>query len=69
MKIFEIRCPGCAAVYRVAESSSEQGLAERLDCARCGSLVADWREPKMRVYRLIVPAEKAYLQVPAPPPL
>jgi hypothetical protein len=68
MKISDVSCPSCAASYEVAESISKTGTPGRARCSICGGMLASWQEPKLRVYRLVMPPEHKYSNVPVPPP-
>ncbi len=68
MKISDVTCAFGASVYEVAESISAAGSPGRSECSVCGKLLESWQEPKLRVYRLVMPLEDRYKSVPAPPP-
>ncbi|TMJ54603.1 MAG: hypothetical protein E6G85_04760 [Alphaproteobacteria bacterium] len=68
MKISDTTCPSCQAAYEVAESISAKGSPGRAHCTVCGELLASWQEPRLRAYRLILPPEHKYSNVPVPPP-
>jgi len=34
----------------------------------CGSVLAQWREPQLKAFRLVMAAEHRYARVPVPPP-
>ncbi len=68
MKIFSVSCPNCGASYEVAESLSAAATPGRAECAVCGALIMDWREPRLRALRLIVPPERKYPRVTPPSP-
>jgi hypothetical protein len=67
MKISDTTCSSCLASYEVAESISATGSPGRAHCTVCGALLASWQEPKLRAYRLILPPEHKYSNVPVPP--
>ena len=70
MKIFDLSCEECGTHYKVAESDTHPGDAGELECEVCGKVVARWKEPKLRVARLLASPESATLLVTtAPPPL
>lgn len=54
MKIFDLRCPNCHAIFKVAESDLLGGGSHALVCAGCGTTLAKFEEPKARVSRLVV---------------
>ena len=66
MKIFELTCEDCSAIYRVAESDCEPGKPGELRCAICSHLIASWQEPKLRVAKLTAEPERAAFHVPSP---
>jgi len=66
MKISNLSCPSCRAAYEVAESISATGYPGRAECAICGAFLTAWQEPKLRVFRLVVPPEHKYPRVPPP---
>lgn len=68
MKISDIECPTCLASYEVAESLSAKGSPGSFRCSACDGLLASWKEPKLRAYRLILPPAYKYPYVPVPPP-
>jgi uncharacterized Zn finger protein len=67
MKITGITCSSCGASYEMAESVSAQGKPGQAICAVCGDMLAQWNEPKLRVFRLVMPSERRYAAVAAPP--
>jgi hypothetical protein len=67
MKMSDITCPSCLASYEVAESTSAEGSPGRAQCRICGGLLASWQEPKLRAYRLVLPPQQKYSNVPVPP--
>ena len=68
MKISSITCHNCGASYEVAESLSAPGRPGRAECNICGAFLADWREPRLRAFRLVVAPENKYPRVPPSPP-
>jgi len=69
MKISDIDCPACGSSYLVAESTSATASPGTANCAVCGMLLASWKEPRMRAYRLEMAPEIRYARVqPSPPP-
>lgn len=68
MKITSMTCPNCRASYEVAESLSAAGVPVHAECGVCGAFLADYREPRLRAFRLIVPPEHKYPRVQPPPP-
>jgi predicted Zn finger-like uncharacterized protein len=67
MKISDLTCPSCAAVYEVAESSSHLGRLGRVECTNCGQLLDSWQDSKLRAYRLVLSQDHKYRPVTAPP--
>ncbi|SHI14870.1 hypothetical protein [Bradyrhizobium erythrophlei] len=67
MKISDFACPSCASSYEVAESLSAEGSPGHAECTVCGAVLASWREPKLRAYRLVLSPELKYPRIPAPP--
>lgn len=67
MKISDITCPSCGSFYEVAESTSAEGSPGRVECAVCDGLLDAWREPRIKVHRLVLSSEHKYQRVPAPP--
>ncbi len=67
MKISEISCSSCGALYEMAEACSMPGKPGHAGCAVCGGLLVRWQEPKYRVFRLVMPPEHRYAKVPTPP--
>jgi hypothetical protein len=67
MKISDIDCPFCGALYVVAESLSTPASPGQANCAICGNLLASWQEPTLRAYRLELPARLKYPRVQPSP--
>lgn len=65
MKIFDKRCTGCKAVYKVAESESLVGEPGQFACVICGSRLDVWHEPRAKVFRLVVDAQRREFRLPA----
>jgi predicted Zn finger-like uncharacterized protein len=69
MKISDTACPSCSAAYEVAEAMTIAGRPGEVRCTVCGAVLASWREPRLRAYRLVMPIEHKYWRIPeAPPP-
>jgi hypothetical protein len=51
----------------MAEAVSVQGSPGQEKCGLCGGLLAQWHEPKLRAFRLIMPVAHRYAHVPSPP--
>ena len=70
MKIFDLSCEECGSHYKVAESEIHAGEPGELECEVCGSLIAQWDAPRLRVSRLVTSAETtSALLTTAPLPL
>jgi hypothetical protein len=67
MKITGITCSSCEASYEMAEAVSMQGEPGQENCAVCGAMLAQWKEPSLRAFRLVMPNERRYASIPAPP--
>jgi uncharacterized Zn finger protein len=67
MKISDLTCPSCASAYEVAESMSAEGSPGRIECSVCGALLDSWQAPRLRAYRLVLPPERKYRNIVAPP--
>lgn len=67
MKITGIICSSCGASYEMAEAVSVQGKPGQENCAVCGTMLAQWHEPSLRAFRLVMPTERRYASVVAPP--
>ena len=67
MKITGINCSSCGATYEMAEAASVQGGPGRENCAVCGVVLAQWQEPSLRAFRLVMSTERRYARVDAPP--
>lgn len=67
MKITGINCSSCGAAYEMAEAVSVQGNPGEEKCVVCGVVLAQWHEPRLRAFRLVMAAEHRYARVPAPP--
>jgi hypothetical protein len=70
MKISDTACPSCLACYEVAEAVTVAGHPGEVRCTVCGAVLASWREPRLRAYRLVMPIEHKYWRSPdvLPPP-
>jgi len=51
----------------MAEAVSVQGNPGQEKCALCGGLLAQWHEPRLRAFRLIMPAAHRYARIDVPP--
>jgi hypothetical protein len=51
----------------MAESMSVEGSPGRVECSVCGGLLDSWQAPKLRAYRLVLPPERKYRHIVAPP--
>ncbi|HXI05531.1 MAG: hypothetical protein ACRC1G_00180 [Bradyrhizobium sp.] len=51
----------------MAEAVSVQGKPGQENCAVCGTMLAQWHEPSLRAFRLVMPTERRYASVVAPP--
>jgi len=51
----------------MAEAVSLPGKPGCEKCALCGQMLAQWKEPSLRAFRLVMAAEHRYARVPAPP--
>ncbi|HEY0852069.1 MAG TPA: hypothetical protein VGD96_19310 [Bradyrhizobium sp.] len=51
----------------MAEAVSVQGNPGQEHCTVCGVVLAQWHEPKLRAFRLVMPAERRYARIPVPP--
>jgi len=51
----------------LAESTSANGTFGDASRTVCGGLLASWHEPKLRVYRLILPPQRDDRSIPLPP--
>lgn len=67
MKITGITCSSCGAAYEMAEATSVQGSPGQENCTLCGTVLAHWHEPGLRVFRLVMASEHRYASIPAPP--
>ena len=67
MKITGINCSACGASYEMAEAVSVQGKPGQENCNVCGAMLAQWKEPSLRAFRLVMPTERRYASIPAPP--
>jgi uncharacterized Zn finger protein len=67
MKITGINCSACGASYEMAEAVSMQGKPGQENCNVCGAMLAQWKEPSLRAFRLVMPNERRYESIPAPP--
>jgi hypothetical protein len=67
MRISDFTCASCASVYEVAEALSAAGSPGSAKCTICGKLLDSWQDPKLRAYRLVIPLERKYKHIPAPP--
>jgi uncharacterized Zn finger protein len=67
MKITGINCSACGASYEMAEAVSMQGKPGQENCNVCGAMLAQWKEPSLRAFRLVMPTERRYASIPAPP--
>jgi uncharacterized Zn finger protein len=67
MKITNMTCSSCGAAYEMAEAVSVQGSPGEEKCALCGAVLAQWKEPSLRAFRLVMAAEHRYARIPAPP--
>jgi endogenous inhibitor of DNA gyrase (YacG/DUF329 family) len=67
MKMFEVSCPSCGALYEAAESTSVRGNSGVAHCTICGNPLASRDESKSRVYRLVISPEQKYPRVSVPP--
>jgi hypothetical protein len=69
MRISDTACPCCLACYEVAEAVTMAGHPGEVRCTLCGAVLASWREPRLRAYRLVMPLEHKYWRsLDAPPP-
>jgi transposase-like protein len=64
MKLFDRKCLGCGATYRVAVSENVEGQPGHFTCAVCGDEFERWDEPSLRVCRLLFAAERANFRMP-----
>jgi ribosomal protein S27E len=60
MKISDVACPHCGALYLLAESTSVDGSSGDEACKVCGKTMADPGNGRLRAYRLMMsPASRA----------
>ena len=71
MRILELTCRVCGAVYDVAESATIEGDVSEFSCAVCGGHLPRLESHHYRVCRMVVPAEHAHFHAPraAPAPV
>lgn len=55
MKIADITCQDCGALYQVAEAESVQGSSGQASCSFCGSTLARWDHGTLKAFRLVIP--------------
>jgi hypothetical protein len=54
MRLYEVSCPTCGAIYKVAESDLAVGSPGLYRCP-CGHILASWSDRKLRAFRLEIP--------------
>ena len=64
MRVFDRKCFGCGAAYRVAVSDTLQGEPGEAACVVCGDELERWLEPSLRVCRLVVAEESPAFRIP-----
>jgi hypothetical protein len=67
MRLYDLTCPVCNSVYRVAESERAVGSPGIQKCATCGTVLASWSDRKLKAFRLEMSPEHRYPRVPIPP--
>lgn len=67
MKITGITCSACGAAYEMAEAVSVKGKPGQENCGMCGAVLAQWHDPGLKAFRLVMAAEHRYARVPVPP--
>ena len=60
MRLYDIACSACGAVYRVAESDTAVGLPGVQNCSSCGGILTTWCDRKLKVFRLEMSPEHRY---------
>jgi hypothetical protein len=68
MRIFELECARCGALFGVAESTTLPGESTDFTCAVCGTEFAHLNAANHRVCRMLVPADKPVFHLPADAP-
>ena len=57
MKLYEVVCPVCDALYDVAESDLVVGSPGVQKCSLCGHTMASWSDRKLKAFRLKMSAQ------------
>ena len=63
MRLYDIACSACGAVYRVAESDTAVGFPGVQNCSSCGGILTTWCDRKLKVFRLEMSPERRYARV------
>ena len=67
MRILDVTCPDCGAVYQVAVSDTAIGGAGQFDCQLCAEVADRWEDSRLRVHRLTAIPNDASLHVGTKP--
>jgi len=67
MRLYDITCPSCGAMYRVAESEFAVGSPGLQKCGACEAVLASWSDRKLKVFRLEMSPKHRYPRMPLPP--
>jgi uncharacterized Zn finger protein len=60
MKISDFKCRTCGSCYLMAESSTGRGRPGLEKCSVCGDIMAEWKEPKLKAFKLVVASTVRY---------
>jgi hypothetical protein len=61
MRIFNLTCDGCGAVYDVAESATLDGPPADFSCSVCGHALVHLHAHRFRVCRMTIPADRSHV--------
>jgi ribosomal protein S27E len=67
MKISDVTCPHCGALYLLAESVSVDGSPGNEACKICGKTLASSNDGKLRAFRLMMSPVPRPISAPLSP--
>ena len=67
MRLYDVTCSACGAMYEVAESETAVGSPGVQKCSICGVTLASWSNGRLKAFRLEMSTEHRYASVPIPP--
>jgi hypothetical protein len=63
MRLYNITCAACGAMYRVAESDTAVGSPGVQNCSVCEAVLTSWCDRKLKVFRLEISPVQRYVDI------